>query len=193
MTPVGDIADVCMGVTLRGRDATRPVPDGPFRMIRISDISNEGRLINPDLLRFEPGESIKQDLILRQGDVLFPNRGIRTTAYVFDLPEPNVIVGAQFYLIRPDQNVALPEYVAWYLRSEAASQHFHLRRKGTLVQTLQRTDIQELALPLPPLAKQRTIVALDALGTAERDLSLRLAKLRATYLEHQLLKSSAQH
>jgi len=162
-------------------------------MIRISDISNEGRLINPDLLRFEPGESIKQDLILRQGDVLFPNRGIRTTAYVFDLPEPNVIVGAQFYLIRPDQNVALPEYVAWYLRSEAASQHFHLRRKGTLVQTLQRTDIQELALPLPPLAKQRTIVALDALGTAERDLSLRLAKLRATYLEHQLLKSSAQH
>lgn len=193
MTSLGHIADVCMGVTLRGRDATRPDSKGSCRMIRISDISNDGQLINPDLAQFEPGEPIKKDLFLRPGDVLFPNRGTRTTAYGFDLPDANVIVGAQFFIIRPDPSIALPEYVAWFLRSEIASQHFHLRRKGTLVQTVQRRDIQEIDLPLPPLAKQRTIVALDALAVQEHQLSSRLAELRATHLQRTLLQHSKQH
>lgn len=193
MTSLGHIADVCMGVTLRGRDATRPDPKGSCRMIRISDLTNDGHLTNPDLAQFEPGESIKPELFLRPGDVLFPNRGTRTTAYVFDLPDTNVIVGAQFFIVRPDASVALPEYVAWFLRSEVASQHFHLRRKGTLVQTVQRRDIEDLALPLPPLAKQRTIVALDALAVQEYQISSKLAELRSIQLQRTLLQYSNQH
>ena len=193
MTSLGHIADVCMGVTLRGRDATRPDSKGSCRMIRISDVTDDGHLTNSDLLQFEPGEPIKQDLFLRPGDVLFPNRGTRTTAYVFDVPETNVIVGAQFFIIRPDPSIVLPEYVAWYLRSEVASQHFHLRRKGTLVQTVQRRDIQEIDLPLPPLAKQHTIVALDALAVQERQLSHKLTELQSTYLQRSLLDFAAKH
>lgn len=193
MTSLGHIADVCMGVTLRGRDATRPDPKGSCRMIRISDLTNDGHLTNPDLAQFEPGEIIKPDLFLRPGDVLFPNRGTRTTAYVFDLPMTNVIVGAQFFIIRPDPTAALPEYVAWFLRSEVASQHFHLRRKGTLVQTVQRRDVEDIALPLPPLAKQRTIVALDALAVQEHQISSKLAELRSIHLQRTLLQYSNQH
>ena len=192
MTSLGLISDVCMGVTLRGRDATRPVLGGSCRMIRISDITDDGHLSNPELLEFDPSETIKRSLFLRAGDVLFPNRGTRTTAYVFNLAEKNVIVGAQFFIIRPDTEVVLPEYIAWYLRSEVAAQHFHLRRKGTLVQTVQRKDLTELELPLPSIDKQRILVALDDLAIQERQLSQRLSELNFSYLQHKLLTSSSQ-
>lgn len=192
MTALGHIADVRMGVTLRGRDATRPDSKGSCRMIRISDITNDGHLTNPDLAQFEPGEPIKRDLFLRPGDILFPNRGIRTTAHVFRQQDANVIVGAQFFIIRVDHSVADPQYVAWYLRTEVASQHFQLRRKGTLVQTVQRKDIEELQLPLPSLALQHKVVELDDLAIYERQLSLSLAERQFHYLQRRLLNSVAK-
>lgn len=190
LIPIGHIASVRMGVTLRGRDATRPDPNGSCLMIRISDVSDDGHLTNPDLLRFEPGESIKPDLFLRFGDVLVPNRGLRTTAYAFDLPDQNVIVGAQFFIVRCDFSRVLPDYVAWFLRSEVTAQHFSTHRKGTLVQTIQRGDLADLALPLPPLPKQAVIVELDKLATQERQLSERLAVLRHQHLQSTLLQKA---
>lgn len=192
MIPLGNIADVFMGATFRGRDATRAAPGGSCQLIRISDLSDEGRLIQTDLHRFEPVEALKDELFLRPGDVLFPNRGTRTTAYVFDLPEGNVLVGGQFYVIRLRSREVLPEYVAWYFRSDEAAQYFHLQRKGTLVQTLQRRDIEQIPIPLPALNKQRAIIALDSLGTDDRHLSVELANLRATYLQRQLLNAVSQ-
>lgn len=187
MIPLHHIADVRMGITLRGRDATRPVPHGSCFMIRISDLSDDGHLTTRDLLQFEPGEDIKPDYFLRRGDILLPNRGTRCTAYVYDLPLTNVLVGAQLYIIRPNEGKARAAYLAWFLRTEVAASHFALRRKGTLVQTLQRKDVLELELPLPPLAKQDSIIALDVLAIQERQLSMRLTQLKASYTQRLML------
>lgn len=188
---IGTLAEIRMGVTLRGRDATRPDPQGSCRMIRISDISDDGVLQSDDLLQFEPGEKIRQELFLRPGDILFPNRGTRTTACVFDLRETNVIVGAQFFIIRVNPNVVLPAYVAWFLRSTAAATHFNEHRKGTLVQTLPRKDIEELSILIPSLSRQAAIIALDALALQERQLSTELARLQSSYLQHRLHLAAA--
>lgn len=190
--PVGTIADIRMGATLRGRDATRPDPKGSCCMIRIGDISNDGLLLSNDFLRFSPKDKIKADHFLRPGDVLFPNRGTRTTAFAYDLSEPRTLAGAQFFVLKPDSRKVLPAYLAWFLRSEPAAQHFKERRKGTLVQTIQRHDIAELAIPLPPLATQLKIVELDALATRERRLSAHLAQLRSYYLHHRLLAAAGK-
>lgn len=186
-TPIGEIAAIRMGITLRGRDATRPDPNGSCRMIRIGDVTDHGSLHAGELLQFEPSDPVKPDHFLRAGDILFPNRGLRTAACVFDLPVTNVLVGAQFFILRVNPGAALPAYVAWFLRSDTAAAHFNERRKGTLVQTLQRRDIEELALPLPSLAKQATIVALDALAVQERKLSSKLSQLKSISLQHRLL------
>jgi len=184
------IADVRMGVTLRGRDATRLDLKGSCFMIRISDLTDEGQLHTKDLHQFEPGEDLKPDYFLRRGDILLPNRGTRCTAYVYDLPLTNVLVGAQFYIIRPNEDKVRADYLAWFLRTEVAATHFALRRKGTLVQTVQRKDVLELELPLPPLAKQDILVALDALGIQERQLSTELALKSASYTQRLMLQAA---
>ncbi|WP_035616175.1 restriction endonuclease subunit S [Haloferula sp. BvORR071] len=155
-------------------------------MIRIGDISDDGELVAEELHRFEPGGSVSADQFLRPGDVLFPNRGTRTTALAFELPLENVIVGAQFFVLRPNQKMIDPAYLAWCLRSTEAAQYFHTCRRGTLVQTLQTASLAEFEIPLPPLPDQSRIVELDQLALQERKLSRLLEKKQSLLLQTAL-------
>jgi len=175
-----------MGATLRGRDATRPVPLGRFQLVRIGDISQEGTLQNADFVRIEPKEPFNEELFLRSGDVLFPNRGTRTTAIAYRLDQPKTIVGAQFFILRPVMDRVLPEYLAWFLRTEEVAKYFESRRKGTYVQIIQRSDLADLQIPLPPLAAQHKIVELADLAMSERDMATRLAGLKWKFTNTQL-------
>ena len=143
MPRLSSIADIRMGATLRGRDATRPDPKGAYQFVRIGDISQDGTLRSEDFLRIEPNEPVREELWLRPGDVLFPNRGTRTTALAFPLDQPRIIVGPQFFIVRPDDERVSAEYLAWFLRSAEAAAHFEARRKGTYVQIIQRGDLAE--------------------------------------------------
>src|SRR5690348_499542 len=98
-----------MGATLRGRDARRPVPSGPYQLVRIGDVSQDGTFINHDFVRINPEQRINDDQFLRTGDVLFPNRGTRTTALAYRLEQPQTIAGAQFFVLRPKMDRVLPE------------------------------------------------------------------------------------
>ena len=176
-----------MGATLRGRDATRPDPNGSYRFVRIGDITQDGTLRTHDLVSIEPNERVNEELWLRPGDVLFPNRGTRTTALAFQLDQPRTIVGPQFFIIRPDRQQVLPEYLAWYLRSAEAAAHFESRRKGTYVQIIQRRDLADIAVPLPPLERQHQIVEIAKLALQERELTDRLQHLRWYYTNEKLV------
>lgn len=190
MTRLGSIAEVRMGATLRGRDATRPVANGRFQLIRIGDISRDGHLLADQFDRIEPNESISQELFLRPGDVLFPNRGTRTTAFTFRLDRSDTIAGAQFFILRPDPNRVLPEYLAWFLRSEKVARHLDGDRKGTYVKIIQRSALTDLEIPLPPLEVQRRIVEAAELALTERTLTERLAALKWMLASKQLLMAA---
>jgi hypothetical protein len=189
MLKIDSIAAIRAGVTLRGRDATRPVLGGPIRLVRIGDISREGRIAPEGVIQIRPAESIGADVFLRPGDVLVAARGTRNTAAVYNLNLPGAIAGAQFFVLRPKGHV-LPEFIAWYLRSDPVRLHFDNRRKGTHVQLIQRADIAEIEIPLPPMNVQRRIVALADLIEREHTLSTRLADLRCRYQSQLLLRAT---
>lgn len=185
---LSSISDIRMGATLRGRDATRPDPKGSYRFVRIGDISQDGTLRSDDFVRIEPNEPVSEEMWLCSGDVLFPNRGTRTTALAFPIDEPRIIVGPQFFIVRPDRRRVLPEYLAWHLRSAQSVAHFDSRRKGTYVQIIQRSDLAELPVPLPSLEKQHQIVAVAALALEERELTERLQTLKWRYTNELLVR-----
>jgi restriction endonuclease S subunit len=181
-----------MGATLRGRDATRPVPSGSYRLVRIGDISQDGTWLNEDFACIEPRQSVSEELVLRSGDVLFPNRGTRTTALAYRLDQDRTIAGAQFFVLRPETARVLPEYLAWVLRTEVSANYFAGKRKGTYVQIIERKDLAELEMPLPPLAVQRGIVAAAELAVQERNLSEQLARVRWRLTNGQLLQAAGR-
>lgn len=190
MPKLDSIAEIRMGATLRGRDATRPVPDGRFSFLRIGDISRDGTFDQEGLVRIDPKESISEALVLRTGDVLFPNRGTRTTALSFPGASVPTIAGSQFFILRPDPKKVLADYLSWFLRSEIAHQHFEGRRKGSYVQIIQRKDLGELEMPLPSLADQGKIVEIAQLAQRERTLSEKLTDLRWQSMNQQLLQAA---
>jgi restriction endonuclease S subunit len=179
-----------MGATLRGRDATRPVSSGSYRLVRIGDISQDGTWLNAEFVCIEPGQSVSEELILRSGDVLFPNRGTRTTALAYRLDQARTIVGAQFFVLRPAAARVVPEYLAWFLRTEEAASYFTGKRKGTYVQIIDRKDLADLKVPLPPLAVQKTVVAAAELAVQERNLSEQLANMKWKLTNGQLLQAA---
>jgi restriction endonuclease S subunit len=152
--------------------------------VRIGDISQDGELLTDELVRIEPNEPVNDDLFLRPGDVLFPNRGARTTSLAYRLDLPRTLAGAQFFVLRPNAGRVIPEYLAWFLRTEVAARYFEGRRKGTYVQIIQRSDLAEMEMPVPPLNVQRKIVEAASLALRERILSERL-----TYLKWKLAKN----
>ena len=186
------IATVRMGATLRGRDATRPDPNGSCRLIQISDLDSDGTFRNEDFTRIEPNGTVNSSLYLRHGDILFPNRGTRTTAAVITHTAENILAGAQFFVLTRKSTEVIPEYLAWTLRTTEAARYFASRRKGTLVQTLQRFHLEEFPVPLPPLAVQATILKIDDLAREARQMEARLADLRVTSLEQSLLNAAHQ-
>lgn len=191
MHQIKSLAHIRMGVTLRGRDATRPVPSGSVHLVRIGDISQDGTLLNDGFVRIEPNEPINEDLLLRSGDVLFPNRGTRTTALAYRLDLPHTLAGAQFFVLRPNIERVLPEYLAWFLRTEEAARYFEGRRKGTYIQIIQRSDLAEMEIPVPPLDIQQKIVEAANLAVEERILSERLAILKWKLTKGLLSKAAA--
>lgn len=185
MPALSTIAEIRAGVTLRGRDATRAVPDGPFHLIRIGDIEENGQIIGDGIARISPREPISPDQLLRPRDVLVAARGSRNTAAVYELDLPNPIAGSQFFILRPASAVDA-RYLAWFLRSNAVRRHFDTRRKGSYVQLIQVADLAEIEVPLPPLVQQRQFVELAELAETEHRLSVRLTELRARYFDHLL-------
>lgn len=190
--PLSLTATVRMGATLRGRDATRPDPNGSCRLIQISDLDNDGTFRNEDFTRIEPNETVNPSLYLRPGDILFPNRGTRTTAAALTHTAENILAGAQFFVLTRKSTEVIPEYLAWTLRTTEAARYFASRRKGTLVQTLQRFHLEDFPVPLPPHPVQQKILELDALARQARQMEADLAALRATQLEESLLNAARQ-
>jgi restriction endonuclease S subunit len=158
--------------------------------VRIGDISQDGTLLNAGFVRIEPNEPVNEDLFLRQGDVLFPNRGTRTTALAYRLDLPRTLAGVQFFILRPDVGRVLPEYLAWFLRTEEAARYFEGRRKGTYVKIIQRSDLAEMEMPLPPMNVQQKIVEAANLAVEERSLSERLTVRKWEFTKGMLLKAS---
>ena len=189
MPTLSSIATIRSGATLRGRDATRPDPQGSYRLVRIGDVSDHGVIEQADFPRITPNESISAEQILRHGDILFPGRGTRTTAATYRLDLDNAIVGAQFFVIRTKKE-ALPEYVAWYLRSEPSRQYFEQRRKGTYVQLIQRVDVAELEIPLPPMNVQHAIAEMAKIQHQDTTLVKQIADLKEQLLQYRLLHTA---
>jgi restriction endonuclease S subunit len=186
-TRLGDIVEIRSGVTLRGRDATRPDPNGRYRMIRISDLSPDGRLLADQFTPINPDEEVKTDFILKPDDILFACRGVRMQAAVFNFPKiANAIAGAQFFLIRRLPSILLPDFLVWAINSVHGQAYFTENTSGSYVPLVTSDILKNFAFDVPSLDVQRRIVKLHELGQREEHLQTKIAQSRKHLLEGQL-------
>lgn len=183
-----EVADVQLGITLRGADASRHDPAGTHQLVRIGDLSEDGslRITEPNLIRLDEVTAHRSGL--RVGEVLLAARGTRMTAAIFEGGLP-AVAGSQFLVIRPHSGVILPAYLRWFLNLSSTQEHLNTQARGSYVRSLPSSALGDLELPLPPLPRQRAISELHELRLREKHLMETLASRRAILVDRAILQS----
>lgn len=183
MQPVlSDLADIRIGLTMRGPDASRRTDEEGLHLLRISDISEDGQIeiANPHLLDRSLGDDSRYRVA--HNDLLIANRGTRMTAAL--VPEGlDAIASGQLFIVRPQSDLITPEFLHWFLNLATTQDRLHSEARGSYVKTLPVTAIRELPIPLIPLELQTKLCALADLARRERELLQLLAEKRGILLQ----------
>lgn len=108
------------------------------------------------------------------------SRGERNRSAVIVSCPPNTVPTVAFFVLKPNPNVVLPAYLAWYLNQVPAQSAITQIRTGAGTPIVQRPQFEALPVLLPPLSTQRQVVHLSELLQREQDLMHQMASTVAT-------------
>ncbi|ART55015.1 hypothetical protein CBP36_10690 [Acidovorax carolinensis] len=157
---VSDVSELIRGVTYSKEQATDKPQDGYTPVLRATNIQ-ESRLVLESDLVFVPDSNVSANQRLRAGDIV-----VATSSGSKHLVGKSGLVhsdwrgsfGAFCAAIRPKANIE-SRYLAAFLQSPSYWKQVGKKALGVNINNLRRGDIESLTLPLPPLTKQREIVA----------------------------------
>lgn len=169
-----NIGDTILGHTFRG--AITEESNGNFfvvqaKNVRLNGIVEDGALVRTLL------EATKINALVKEGDVLLSNRGT-FRAGVFYGRQQNVIAASSVYIIRiNNREKCLPEYLTIYLNSQTGQILLEGMNRGTLIKSLPKKSLLELAIPLPALHVQKTVIDVQKNYATRADLYERKLRL----------------
>ena len=114
----------------------------------------------------------RQPDYLQDGDILFMARGTRNQAAVVRTLPGNTVCTPNFFHLRikPEVNNLLPEFLAWQLNHLNAQRYFSVCSQGSAAPSVNKAQLGDLYVVVPPLVQQRLMVEL--LGAAKREQAL---------------------
>lgn len=135
------------------------------KVLQMKDVSVDG--INWNHIVTTELNAKKAPECLARGDVLILSRGLnQLTVAVDTLPEnSDVICSSMFYHYRVCSPKVNPFYLAFLLKHNQGIRHIIEKSaaSGSLTtKSFPRETIENLLIPIPPMAEQNTIVALQA-------------------------------
>ncbi|TVM14022.1 hypothetical protein DPQ33_17980 [Oceanidesulfovibrio indonesiensis] len=178
---LGNAARVVAGHPLRGR-----VEDDPAGDIRVVQLKNADPVAGVDMKELPRISSSgrKEPTFLKQGDILFVNRGMRFFGAYVDKVLDRVVAAPHFFIIQADREKVLPEYLAWFLNSRRAQRYYSQCAAGTALPHITRKTLEALPVDVPDLERQALIAQVYQCSLRERRLTERLLN------RHELLVSS---
>lgn len=147
----------------RGLPATRieTISDGSIDLKRV-------RFVELDEAGVERWKLLHGDILLSHINSV---EHIGKSAIYQGIPQ-TLIHGMNLLLLRPDQNLVLPEYLHFGLRSVKVREHIRARCKRAINQaSINQKELGAIELPVPSLEEQSSIV--DLLSRAEGIVRLR--------------------
>lgn len=180
---IRDFGDIRIGHAFRQR-LTR-IPGGKVMVIQPKNIGPQGSISFGDECPLRTDVAVTRSL--QSKDVLVVNRG-RFAAAVFDLPESDTwIVPSSILVLSVNQQSVLPEYVACYFNSANGQRLFQRHCEQTTVPFISAGNLGNMDIPIPPLDRQRSLVAFDGATARCALLTNRKQELYRQILNHELM------
>lgn len=183
---IKELAEIQMGYAFRTRLDISAC--GNLSVIQMKDLHDDNTVHCDELVKVEM-KSIKENHLVKKGDLVFRSRSLTTTSAILRENPGKAIVAAPLLRIRIQRpGLVLPEYLNWYINQEDAQRFLASRTEGTLQRMISTQALGELIVSLPPLAKQKHIVALAMLSDREAFLLHELAIKRKNYISMKLMQ-----
>lgn len=105
--------------------------------------------------------------LLKDGDVLFVGKGSRLFSWCYREEIGPAIASSIFFILRPDQKLVYPEYLATILNASQSRAVFQQIGGGTNIFSIRKSELGAFEISLPSMNKQKRIAALTALHQQE--------------------------
>lgn len=129
-----------------------------------------------------------KEIAVRKNDILMTKDGtIGKIAHIKHLPEPATLASGIF-LIRSKSEKLDQDFLYQYFNSNFFKGLVESRIEGSVIPHLYQRDIEQLSMPLPPLAEQlviaKTLSGIDSKISLNRNISKTLEELGRTIYKH---------
>ena len=126
-TLIRDIADVGIGYQFRGK--VEPSDDANVLLVQIKDVDDRLTLQLGNLVSVRVEKP--QSYLVAPGNVLFLSRGQNPFAVVVPEVQPNTIATSYFLILRPNQDLVRPAFLAWILTQTDFQESLRPVMRGT--------------------------------------------------------------
>ena len=156
---LGEVCKQIRGVSYKPIDASATLENGYVPLLRANNISDG--IINHDELVYVKRERVLQSQFLQQGDILVCTSSgslklVGKAAQVLSAADESF--GAFCRVLRSNSTISTA-YFGHYFQSATYRKTISGKAAGANINNIRNEDLDELQIPLPPLAIQRRIAA----------------------------------
>lgn len=166
----------------------RPKSSGEVVYLQAKDFDQNGRLT----AQLHPGlrySDVAPKHLLKAGDVLFAAKGTKNFATVYEDHNQPAAASTSFFVIRLITGQCLPGFLAWFLNSHPTLSSLKEQAEGTSIPSISKQVLESVVVPIPPLAKQQTILDISALRKRETSLQMEIETLREKQIQKLILNA----
>lgn len=168
------------------REKIDPNPNGNVGVLQMKDIQNDYSNFDYQSLDKVSNFQFKHKFFLNKGDIVFVSKGVNNYAIVIDQINIPIVASATFFIIKVDAKTIIPEYLAWFMNQKEAQNYFSEKRAGTYIPNLNKQDIMEMPVKVPPLKIQMAIAKTAILLHQEITILEKLKTNRKELIQTQL-------
>jgi len=151
------LKDICLNKGEYGSGARKVEYDGKVRYIRITDIDDDGKLRNDEVVS---PSIIEEKYFLEKDDLLFARSGSVGRTYLHQEDKGRYQYAGYLIRFKIDKTKAIPKYIYFFTKSSQYHSWVNKTRRSGTLSNINAKEYSNLLIPLPPLPIQKRIVSI---------------------------------
>jgi len=178
---LNDIAEIKTGLVLNRKKADMSKAFKLYySVVSLKSFNEDAIYDNTFADEFISNEQIKEDYLVKQGDILLRLREPNFAVYI-DKEYENLIYSSLMVRIKLQDYRFDPHFIAHYLNSNTVKKALSTELSGTTIPMIKVADVNEIQAPFINLDKQKMIVEYLKLAHQEKELLQNLINQKQKY------------
>lgn len=178
---LNNIAEIKTGLVLNRKKADMSKEQKLYySVVSLKSFNEDAVYDNTFADEFISNEQIKEDYLLKQGDILLRLREPNFAVYI-DKEYENLIFSSLMVRVKIQDNRFDRHFIAHYLNSNTVKKALATELSGTTIPMIKVADVNEIKIPLINLDKQKKIVEYLRLAHQENELLQNLINQKQKY------------